>query len=159
MKYHVLVIAVLLIAAALIAGCSQQQPATTQTPTATPQSVIKVGVIASLTGPASNVGTNIWQSAQVAADKINANGGVTLKDGSKAQLKLIVGDDESSQTGGQKAATKLITDDKVDVLVGGYSSAVTSAYEQTIAEYKVPYVVTGASSPIITHRTDIDGVQ
>jgi len=156
MKYHVLVIAVLLIAAALIAGCSQQQPATTQTPTATPQSVIKVGVIASLTGPASNVGTNIWQSAQVAADKINANGGVTLKDGSKAQLKLIVGDDESSQTGGQTAATKLITDDKVDVLVGGYSSAVTSAYEQTIAEYKVPYVVTGASSPIITHRTDID---
>ena len=156
MKYHVLVIAVLLIAAALIAGCSQQQPATTQTTTATPQSVIKVGVIASLTGPASNVGTNIWQSAQVAADKINANGGVTLKDGSKAQLKLIVGDDESSQTGGQKAATKLITDDKVDVLVGGYSSAVTSAYEQTIAEYKVPYVVTGASSPIITHRTDID---
>ena len=156
MKYHVLVIAVLLIAAALIAGCSQQQLATTQTPTATPQSVIKVGVIASLTGPASNVGTNIWQSAQVAADKINANGGVTLKDGSKAQLKLIVGDDESSQTGGQKAATKLITDDKVDVLVGGYSSAVTSAYEQTIAEYKVPYVVTGASSPIITHRTDID---
>ena len=98
----------------------------------------------------------MWQSAQVAADKINADGGVTLKDGSKAQLKLIVGDDESTQAGGQKAATKLITDDKVDILVGGYSSAVTSAYEQTIAEYKVPYIVTGASSPIITHRTDID---
>jgi branched-chain amino acid transport system substrate-binding protein len=79
-----------------------------------------------------------------------------LKDGSKAQIKLIVGDDESTQAGGQKAATKLITDDKVDILVGGYSSAVTSAYEQTIAEYKVPYIVTGASSPIITHRTDID---
>ncbi len=116
--------------------------------------VIKVGVIASLTGPASNVGTNMWQSAQVAADKINADGGVTLKDGSKAQLKLIVGDDESTQTGGQKAATKLITDDKVDILVGGYSSAVTSAYEQTIADNKIPFIVTGASSPIITHRTD-----
>jgi branched-chain amino acid transport system substrate-binding protein len=146
MKYHVLGIAVLLIAAALIAGCTQQQPATT--------SVIKVGVIASLTGPASNVGTNMWQSAQVAADKINADGGVTLKDGSKVPLKLIVGDDESTATGGQKAATKLITDDKVDILVGGYSSAVTSAYEQTIADNKIPFVVTGASSPIITHRTD-----
>ena len=98
----------------------------------------------------------MWQSAQVAADKINADGGVTLKDGTKAQLKLIVGDDESTQTGGQKAATKLITEDKVDILVGGYSSAVTSSYEQTIAEFKVPYIVTGASSPIITHRTDID---
>jgi branched-chain amino acid transport system substrate-binding protein len=44
----------------------------------------------------------------------------------------------------------------VDILVGGYSSAVTSSYEQTIAEFKVPYIVTGASSPIITHRLDID---
>jgi branched-chain amino acid transport system substrate-binding protein len=154
MKYQVLFIAVLLIMAALIAGCTQQ--AATQQTTSTPQGVIKVGVIVSQTGPASNVGNNMWQSAQVAADKINANGGVTLKDGSKAQIKLIGGDDESTQAGGQKAATKLITDDKVDILVGGYSSAVTSAYEQTIAEYKVPYIVTGASSPIITHRTDID---
>jgi branched-chain amino acid transport system substrate-binding protein len=145
MKYRILVITVLLIAAALIAGCSQQQA---------PTNVIKVGVIASLTGPASNVGTNMWQSAQVAADKINADGGVTLKDGSKAQLKLIVGDDESTATGGQKAATKLITEDKVDILVGGYSSAVTSSYEQTIADNKIPFIVTGASSPIITHRTD-----
>jgi len=156
MKYSVLVIAALLIAAAFIAGCSQSQPATQQPSSTSPQGVVKIGVIASLTGPASNVGTNMWNSAQVAAEKINAGGGVTLKDGSKAQIKLIVGDDESTQTGGQKAATKLITDDKVDVLVGGYSSAVTSAYEQTIAEYKIPYVVTGASSPIITHRPDID---
>ena len=66
------------------------------------------------------------------------------------------GDDESTREGGQKAVTKFITDDKVDILVGGYSTAVTSAYEQTVAEFKVPYVVTGASSPIITHRTDID---
>ncbi|MDD4137295.1 MAG: ABC transporter substrate-binding protein [Methanoregula sp.] len=155
MKYPVLIIAALLISAALIAGCTQQA-ASSQPTTSASQGTIKVGVIASLTGPASNVGTNMWQSAQVAADKINADGGVTLKDGSKAQIKLIVGDDESTQAGGQKAATKLITDDKVDILVGGYSSAVTSAYEQTIAEYKVPYIVTGASSPIITHRTDID---
>jgi len=155
MKYQVLLIAVLLVMAALIAGCTQQATPQQQT-TSGSQGLIKVGVIVSQTGPASNVGNNMWQSAQVAADKINAAGGVTLKDGSKAQIKLIVGDDESTQAGGQKAATKLITDDKVDILVGGYSSAVTSAYEQTIAEYKVPYIVTGASSPIITHRTDID---
>jgi branched-chain amino acid transport system substrate-binding protein len=153
MKYSVLFIASILIVAVFIAGCTQQ-PATQQ-PSTTP-GVIKVGVIASLTGPASNVGTNMWQSAQVAADKINSEGGVTLKDGSKAQIKLIVADDESTQQGGQKAATKLITDDKVDILVGGYSSAVTSSYQQTIAEHRIPYIVTGASSPIITRRTDID---
>ena len=151
MKYKVLCIVVLLIGIALIAGCTQ--PASTQTQ----PNAIKVGVIASLTGPASNVGTNMWQSAQIAANEINANGGVQLKGSTtKVPIKLIVGDDESTQAGGQKAATKLITDDKVDILVGGYSSAVTSAYEQTVGEYKVPYVVTGASSPIITHRTDLD---
>lgn len=156
MKYSVLVLAAVLIVAALIAGCSQQPTASQSASGSSPQGVVKVGVIASLTGPASNVGTSMWQSAQVAADKINANGGVTMKDGSKSQLKLIVGDDESTQQGGQDAATKLITADNVDILVGGYSSAVTSSYEQTIAQYKVPYIVTGASSPIITHRTDID---
>lgn len=155
MKSHILVIAVLLIAAAFAAGCSQQA-ATQQSSAQSSQGIVKIGVIASLTGPASNVGNNMWQSAQVAAEKINADGGITLKDGNKARIDLIVGDDESTQAGGQKAATKLITDDKVDILVGGYSSAVTSAYEQTIAEYKVPYIVTGASSPIITHRQDID---
>jgi len=151
MKYKVLCIVVLLIGIALIAGCTQ--PASTQNQ----PNAIKVGVIASLTGPASNVGTNMWQSAQIAANEINANGGVQLKGSTtKVPIKLIVGDDESTQAGGQKAATKLITDDKVDILVGGYSSAVTSAYEQTVGEYKVPFVVTGASSPIITHRTDLD---
>lgn len=150
MRYSVLFIAALLIATAFIAGCAQQQAASSG-------GEIKIGVIASLTGPASNVGKNMWQSAQVAADEINAKGGVQLgASGPKVPIKLIVGDDESTQQGGQKAATKLITDDKVDILVGGYSSAVTSAYEQTIAEYKVPYIVTGASSPVITHRTDID---
>ncbi len=147
MKYSVLFIMILLLATAFIAGCTTQQA---------PVKEVKVGVIASLTGPASNVGKNMWQSAQIAADEINAKGGVLFRDGSKAPLKLIVGDDESTQQGGQKAATQLITGDKVDILVGGYSSAVTSAYEQTVAEYKIPFIVTGASSPIITHRTDIN---
>jgi branched-chain amino acid transport system substrate-binding protein len=156
MRYSVLIIVVALIASALVAGCSQQVQQPGQSPAST-AGEIKIGVIASLTGPASNVGKNMWQSAQVASDEINAKGGIQLgASGPKVPVKLIVGDDESTQQGGQKAATKLITDDKVDILVGGYSSAVTSAYEQTIAEYKVPYIVTGASSPVITHRTDID---
>ena len=149
MKYAILFI-IILLTATFFTGCTQQQ--TTVAP-----GVIKVGVIASLTGPASNVGTSMWQSASVAADEINAKGGVYVKSLNKnLAIQLVQGDDESTQQGGQTAATKLITNDKVDILVGGYSSAVTSAYEQTIAEFKVPYIVTGASSPIITHRTDID---
>jgi branched-chain amino acid transport system substrate-binding protein len=150
MKYTVFFIALLLICA-FFAGCTQQAQAPAQ-PTE-----IKVGAIVSMTGPNSNIGKNMWQSAVIATDEINANGGIFVKQyNAKIPIKLVQGDDESTREGGQKAVTKLITDDKVDILVGGYSSAVTSAYEQTIAEFKVPYVVTGASSPIITHRPDID---
>jgi len=147
-KQSVLILGIILVTIALVAGCTQQ---------VTKPAVIKVGVIASLTGPVSNLGTNMWQSAVIAADEQNAAGGVYVKDlGRKVNITLVAGDDESTREGGQKAATKLITEDKVDVLVGGYSSAVTSAYQQVVAEYGVPFIVTGASSPIITHRTDVN---
>jgi branched-chain amino acid transport system substrate-binding protein len=147
-KQYAFILGMILVTIALVAGCTQAAPK---------PAVIKIGVIASLTGPVSNLGTNMWQSAIIAADEINAAGGVYVKEfGRKVNITLIPGDDESTREGGQKAATKLITEDRVDILVGGYSSAVTSAYQQTVAEYKVPFVVSGASSPIITHRPDVD---
>jgi branched-chain amino acid transport system substrate-binding protein len=139
---------VLLAGAVLSSGCTQQQASAQE---------IKIGVVASMTGPSSTTGKDIWQSAVVAADEINANGGVYVKDlNQKVPVRLIQGDDESTREGGQKAVTRLITEDKVDVLVGGFSSAVTSAHQSIVADNKVPYIITGASSPIITRRTDIN---
>jgi branched-chain amino acid transport system substrate-binding protein len=144
-----LLIAIVL-GAILISGCTQAQ-------TKVVPSEIKIGAMVSITGPSSNVGKNMWQSAVVAADEINANGGVFVKEyNTKLPIRLIQGDDESTREGGQKAATRLVSQEAVDLMVGGYSSAVTSAYQQTVAQYGVPFIVTGASSPIITHRTDVD---
>ena len=137
----------ILLAGLLIAGCSQQEA----------RDELKIGVIASMTGPASTTGKDIWQSAVIAAEEINTQGGVYVKDlGKNIPVTLILGDDESTREGGQKAVTRLITEDKVDALVGGFSSAVVSAHESIVSENGVPYIVTGASSPVITHRTDVD---
>jgi branched-chain amino acid transport system substrate-binding protein len=137
----------ILLAGLLIAGCSQQEA----------RDELKIGVIASMTGPASTTGKDIWQSAVIAAEEINAQGGVYVKDlGKNVPVTVILGDDESTREGGQKAVTRLITEDKVDALVGGFSSAVVSAHESIVSENGVPYIVTGASSPVITHRTDVD---
>lgn len=138
----------LLIGVILIAGCTQQPQA---------EESIKIGVVASMTGSASTTGKDIWQSAVLAAEEINADGGVYVKDlGKKVPVEVILGDDESTREGGQKAVTRLVTEDKVDLLVGGFSSAVVSSHQAIVNEHKVPYIVTGASSPIITHRTDMD---
>ena len=139
----------LILGGVAISGCTQKVAAS---PTE-----LKIGVVASLTGPSSATGKDMWQSAQIAAGEINANGGVYVTElGQKVPVKVIVGDDESTREGGQKAVSKLISADNVDALVGGFSSAVTSASQSVVAERKVPYVITGASSPTMTRRTDID---
>jgi branched-chain amino acid transport system substrate-binding protein len=140
----------ILVFSALFAGCTQQQAAA-------PGQALKIGVVASLTGPASTTGKDIWESAQLAADEINANGGVYVKDlGKKVPIQLVQGDDESTREGGQKAVSKTITQDNVDMLVGGFSSAVVSAHQSIVADHKVPYIITGASTPVITRRPDLD---
>ena len=102
--------AVLLIGVILIAGCTQQPQA---------EQTLKIGVVASMTGSASTTGKDIWQSAVLAVEEINADGGVYIKDlGRKVPIEAILGDDESTREGGQKAVTRLVTEDKVDLLVG-----------------------------------------
>ncbi len=148
MKKEFVLIFLLCIGFALFAGCTQQQAATDD---------LKIGVVASMTGPASTTGKDIWQSAVLAADEINANGGVYIADlGKSVQIRLVQGDDESTREGGQKAVSRMITQDNVDMLVGGFSSAVVSAHQSVVAEHKMPYIISGASSSAVSRRTDID---
>ena len=148
MKRELVGIAFLLVVLAFLAGCTGQQA---------PGTNLKIGVVASLTGPASTTGKDVWQSARLAADEINAKGGVFVRDlGRKVPIQLVAGDDASTREGGQTAVSRMITQDAVDLLVGGFSSAVVSAHESVVADHGVPYIITGASSPIVTHRTDIN---
>lgn len=107
---------------------------------------IKIGVVAPLTGGASTTGTDMWQSAVLAAEQINAKGGVDVG-GVYVPITLVKGDTETSRESGVKAVTKLITEDKVDLLIGGFSSGITYADQVVAAEHKVPFIITGASSP------------
>jgi branched-chain amino acid transport system substrate-binding protein len=145
-----LIMGFLIIGALLFSGCTEQQ--------ASPSAeTIKIGVVASMSGPASTTGKDIWQSAELAAQEINAQGGVFVKSlNKKIPITLVQGDDESTREGGIKAVSKLITQDTVDLLVGGYSSAVVSAHQSIVAENKVPYIISGGSSTSVSHRNDID---
>jgi branched-chain amino acid transport system substrate-binding protein len=145
----ILVLAGILILSAFFAGCTQQAAA--------PAQALKIGVVASMSGPSSTTGKGMWQSSQLAADEINANGGVYISSlGKKVPVQLVLGDDASTREGGMTAVSKLITQDNVDMLVGGFSSAVVSAHQSIVADNKVPYIITGASTPVITRRTDVN---
>ena len=145
-----LVMSIIIIGALLFSGCTEQ-------PASESAESIKIGVVASMSGPASTTGKDIWQSAELAAQEINAQGGIFVKDlNKKIPITLVQGDDESTREGGIKAVSKLITQDNVDLLVGGYSSAVVSAHQSIVADNKVPYIISGGSSTSVSHRDDID---
>ena len=148
MKYKILI--TVLAVSLLVSGCVEQSKDTQQG-----VEEIRIGVVAPLTGGASTTGTDMWQSAVLAADELNAQGGVLIN-GTYRKVKLFKGDTETSREGGVKAVTKLITNDGVDLLIGGFSSGITYADQVVAAEHKVPFIITGVSSPIITRRDDID---
>jgi len=148
---YVVLLAAILIAGLVFAGCTQPQASNV------PAQSLKIGVVASMTGPSSTTGKDVWQSAQLAADEINAKGGVYVKElGKNVSIVLVQGDDESTREGGQKAVSRMITQDNVDLLVGGFSSSVVAAHQSIVADNKVPYIITGASTPTITRRTDVN---
>src|SRR5690348_6698494 len=106
---------------------------------------IKIGVNEPLTGAVAASGNYVVNGARIAADEINAKGGVL---GSK--IELVIEDNKSNPTEAVAVAEKLITRDKVPVMMGAWSSTYTLAVMPKLMEYKVPMLVETSSSDKIT---------
>lgn len=147
-KGRILFIA-LILAAVIAAGCAGTEE------TQQPES-IKIGLVAPLSGGASDVGGDMRQAAILAVEEINKDGGVYVEEyDKKIPIELVEGDTKTSPSEGVTAVERLITNENVVALVGGFSSGVTYA-DEVPAAGKVPYIITGASSSQVTRRTDID---
>jgi branched-chain amino acid transport system substrate-binding protein len=127
----------LLIAAAISACLSA--PAFAQ------DSTIKIGVNQPLTGAVAASGNMVTAGARIAAEEINAQGGVLGK-----KLQLVIEDNKSNPTEAAGVAEKLITRDKVPALIGAWSSTYTLAVMPKLLEYKVPMIVETSSADKIT---------
>src|ERR1044072_4235728 len=109
------------------------------------QDPIKVGVIQPLTGAFAASGNYVANGAKIAADEINAKGGVLGK-----KLELAIEDNKSNPTEAAAVAEKLIVRDKVPVLMGAWGSGFTLAIMPKLMEYKVPMLVETSSAGKIT---------
>lgn len=109
------------------------------------QQSIKVGVIQPLTGAFAASGTYVSNGARIAADEINAGGGVLGR-----KIELVVEDNKSNPTEAASVAEKLIVRDKVPVLMGAWGSSLTLAVMPKLMEYQVPMLVETSSSDKIT---------
>jgi len=109
------------------------------------EDVIKIGVNEPLTGVVAASGTMVTAGTKLAAEEINAKGGIGGK-----KIQLIIEDNKSNPTEAASVAEKLITRDKVPAMIGAWSSTYTLAVMPKLMEYKVPMVVETSSADKIT---------
>ena len=103
--------------------------------------VLKIGILIPLTGPSAVTGDHSKRGAILAAEEINAAGGVLGR-----KIELVFADDESNPAVGVAAAERLITRDQVEILGGTYNSNVCLAVMDVASKYRVPYISGGATS-------------
>lgn len=106
---------------------------------------IKIGVNQPLTGSVAASGNFITDGAKLAAEQINAKGGLLGE-----QIELVIEDNKSNPSEAAAAAEKLITRDNVSAMMGAWGSTFTLAVMPKLEEYGVPMVVETASSSKIT---------
>jgi branched-chain amino acid transport system substrate-binding protein len=108
---------------------------------------VKVGVLLPLTGAQAKFGEIEKRSFEMAAEEINAKGGVNGK-----KIELLFEDDTGKPDVGRSGVEKLISREKVSVITGGYSSSVTAAAAPVAQQFKVPFVICTGSADDITEK-------
>jgi branched-chain amino acid transport system substrate-binding protein len=108
---------------------------------------VKVGVLLPLTGAQAKFGEIEKRSFEMAAEEINAMGGVNGK-----KIELLFEDDTGKPDVGRSGMEKLISREKVPVITGGYSSSVTAAAAPVAQRFQVPFVICTGSADDITEK-------
>ena len=103
------------------------------------EKVIKIGVNAELTGSVPVVGQSCKNAALMAAEEINADGGLEV-DGKKYELKMLVEDNEDKAESAAAVAQKLINQNEVLAMIGANASRNAIPAGAVAESAKVPMV-------------------
>ena len=109
--------------------------------------IIKVGLIHPVSGPLAEPGQACRLGAQMAADAINAAGGIKALAGAK--LELLLGDTQSKPDVGRTEAERVVNQG-AQVLVGSFDSGSTAAMVPVAQQRRVPFVIDIAAADPIT---------
>src|SRR5499433_2890185 len=107
----------------------------------------KIGVVHPVTGPLAEPGQACRLGAQMAADTINAAGGIKSLNG--ARLELLLGDTQTKPDVGRTEAERVIGQG-AQMLMGSFDSGSTAAMVPVAQQRRVPFVVDIAAADPIT---------
>jgi len=115
------------------------------------EQTIKIGLVAPYQIP---VGQDMDRAARMAVKEINDAGGIYVADlDASLKIELVIADTENANPEvAVTAVTRAVIQDNVDLLIGGFSSGATLADQVVAIENHVPFIITGASSHLVTRR-------
>jgi branched-chain amino acid transport system substrate-binding protein len=115
------------------------------------EQTIKIGLVAPYQIP---VGQDMDRAARMAVKEINDAGGIYVADlGTNLKIELVIADTENANPEvAVTAVTRAVKQDNVDLLIGGFSSGATLADQVVAIEERIPYIITGASTHLVTRR-------
>jgi len=107
----------------------------------------KIGVVHPVTGPLAEPGQACRLGAQMAADAINAAGGVKALGGTK--LELLLGDTQTKPDVGRSEAERVVNQG-AQMLMGSFDSGSTAAMVPVAQQRRIPFLVDIAAADPIT---------
>jgi branched-chain amino acid transport system substrate-binding protein len=113
------------------------------------EKILTIGSLCTTSGPAASLGKSSLNGAQMAADDINAKGGITVA-GEKYKIKIINYDDKCVAKDAVSATERLVSQDKVPVILGAICSHCTLAAMEITEKEKIPIVCAISASTKIT---------
>src|ERR1044072_446853 len=103
---------------------------------------VKIGVFMSLTGSTAQFGISSTNGIKMAADEINAAGGINGK-----QIELLVQDDRSDAQEAATIVTKFVTQDGVHGILGEVASSRTIAAAPIAHNAQIPRLTPSSTNP------------
>ncbi len=137
-------VVVLAFALLFLAGCgSSSQGSATQTQTQVKD--VTIGVLYPTSGDQAVLGQAALNAVKLAADDINAAGGIKSLGGAKIKLDIV---DPGSATESARSATENIIKDKPSALTGDYLSALSMVTSEVAERAKIPFVTASVSDAL-----------
>ena len=110
---------------------------------------VRIGVFMSTTGSTANFGISSVNGIRMAADEINAAGGINGK-----QVELLVQDDRSDASEAATIVTKFVTQDMVHAVIGEVASSRSIAAAPIAQNAKIPMLTPSSTNPEVTKKGD-----
>lgn len=110
---------------------------------------VRIGVFMSLTGSTANFGISSVNGIKMAADEVNAAGGINGK-----LVELLVQDDRSDASEAATIVTKFVTQDQVHAILGEVASSRSIAAAPIAQNAKIPMLTPSSTNPEVTKKGD-----